>query len=378
MLRSCLLLFTVSCVLGVPLLGCREQSITRDVYSIPAEIDSEVQLRKQAIKQFESGEMQPPMMGKQPGAQIKRMLAAMVLQPNAKRFWTLKLSTQQPQQLDEVKEAVQNWIKTISWENTEKKLPRSELPSGWKLVPQTDQFGRMGTLTIPTANGTELQLAIAAFELQDEWARAVLSNINRWRGQVGLDALDSGANLDAATKLPIKDAEVLFWDLVKSESDSPAVPPMSVAPSKNNAEPTAKPDLFTDQPAADWKPNGSKSLRLMTYEINNDAGNAEIAISRFPASAQEIAKPLPNAIRWGAEVGVQGITAESLDQYYTDVQLAGKPAKQFTATGPSRQTIAVMQEHEGFVWFIKLTGSAPAVKLAEPSFTEYLRSFQYR
>ncbi len=239
----------------------------------------------------------------------------------------------------------------------------------------------MATLTIPTTNGTELQLAIAAFELQGEWASAVLSNINRWRGQVGLAVLDSDANLDAATKLPIKDAEVLFWDLVQPAKEAittPAPPPKTVTPSKESIETSAKPDLFTDQPSAEWKPNSSKSLRLMTYEIKNDAGTAEIAISRFPASAQEIAKPLPNAIRWGAEVGVQGITAETLDQYFADMQLAGAPAKKFTATGPSRQTIAVMQEHDGFVWFIKLSGSAPAVKLEEQRFTEYLKSFQYR
>ncbi len=137
MLRQLILLIAISCI---PMLGCREQQITREVYSIPAEIDSEVQLRKQAIKQFESGEMQPPMMGKQPAAQIKRMLAAMVLQPNTKRYWTFKLSTQEPQQLDDVKAAVQNWIKTLTWKNAEKELPQSELPAGWKLTSQTDHL----------------------------------------------------------------------------------------------------------------------------------------------------------------------------------------------------------------------------------------------
>lgn len=174
------------------------------------------------------GEAQPAA-SKKPGQD--RMLAAIV--PRGERAWFFKLAGdadavgKQAEEFDAV-------LKSVKFPESAGGDPEWKLPEGWKQLPGS-QF-RFATLLAPAEDGAkplELTVTTLPWDSANEQG-AILSNVNRWRGQVSLadltaDELDKNIREE---NLPA--GKAIFVDLKGTLKEGGMRPPF--APRPNGTE----------------------------------------------------------------------------------------------------------------------------------------------
>jgi hypothetical protein len=116
---------------------------------------------------------------------------------------------------DDVKQFVE------SLQVTSDSAPTWKLPEGWREEPGNDF--RRATLLVPAGDET-LDLAVT----QLGWQRSddyLLSNINRWRGQMQLPPLPTAQLADSHDTIEVGETQVIWLDLLGKSSG--AMPPFA-------------------------------------------------------------------------------------------------------------------------------------------------------
>lgn len=361
--------------------GCSEPQITREVVTIPAEITKQEQEEAKARAAAQAQrkrimEMQQPSAASKPG----RMLAALIEQPNSQRYWSFKL-TGATTALETHRQSFADLIASVTLPSTADEIPTWKLPDTWTSAPASDGFGRVATITIPAAE-KPLQIAVASLSFQGEWDQALLLNLNRWRGQLGLPELTADKLNETVTEVKIAGGTASLIDIqspstaepaAKPELNSPNSPPSTASkqPTKNSSELG-----FQAVAPTEWQVVSGNTTRLASYEIIVDGKKAEVAVTRFPGN-QQMSDPLANANRWRGELKLPPLPQSELNSAFTTIQLAGKPAERFSGSNADRKTIAVMQIRGDQVWFIKLFGDESVVTAEEARLQSYLATWQF-
>ncbi len=96
--------------------------------------------------------------------------------------------------------------------------PDWTVPDGWRSVPPA-QF-LLAQFSVVGANGTEAVVNVA--ELNGSGG-GVLANVNRWRGQIGLDPVDETALAKLTTTMDVTGGQATFVDMTGSNSDNQPV-----------------------------------------------------------------------------------------------------------------------------------------------------------
>lgn len=136
-------------------------------------------------------------------AEPKRMLAAMI--PQGDQSWFFKIMDNRSL-MEPIAEPFKAFVENVTFKNGEPDL--SELPEGWRLGGKPAM--RFATINIDTEN-KQLDLSVSQLAKQPDWDAWVAMNVNRWRGQVGLEESND----------PWAGATELQW--AENESDSPDV-----------------------------------------------------------------------------------------------------------------------------------------------------------
>ncbi len=112
------------------------------------------------------------------------MFAAIAPQPEQSWFYKL---TGPVAEVAERAEELGTFIAGVRYENGK---PSWDLPEGWEQKPG-NQF-RFATLMIPTET-EPLEMSVSGLPTSDDELAQALDNINRWRGQVGLEPITAEA-----------------------------------------------------------------------------------------------------------------------------------------------------------------------------------------
>jgi len=170
----------------------------------------------------------------------QRTLAAVV--PHAGRGWFFKV-TGGPEAVEAHRDRFERLVASLRFKEG---TPRWDVPEGWREQPESGM--RAATFVLEADAPLELTVIPLPLPAGDP-AEYVLSNVNRWRDQLGLPPLSREELPNQSRTIQLADGVATLVDLVGPGSDEPAVaaPP---ADSAGGARPPAEgASRETGQPA---------------------------------------------------------------------------------------------------------------------------------
>jgi len=279
-----------------------------------------------------------------------------------------------------------------------------QAPAGWT-EEEAGQM-RVGAFTVKDAGGHAAEVTIIPLP---ESGESDLSNVNRWRKQVGLVAasgdemakLGSAVTLDGAPAglfeisgaqksilVVMQHRDGTLW-FVKMMGDTPLVSAQKAAFQKfvaslkigdetGNVPATAEATAVPESPAApavnlptpkEWQPVAPGPMQDAKYTT---AGGAEVSVSIFPG---QVGGVLANVNRWRGQLGL-GAVAES-DLAGMTRPLSGLPGAvlvDLSSTDGTRRMLAAIVPRDSQTAFYKLTGIPAAVEAEQGRFTQFVEA----
>lgn len=312
-----------------------------------------------------------------------RMLGAIV--PQGDKAWFFKVSgARDPVEAQAAD--FEGFIKSLQLGETAEDDPSWELPDGWHQDPGEGM--RFATIHIHT-NEAPLEMSVMALPLPPE--DGVLTNVNRWRGQIGIGPIAADELATETMQIEAAGTTATIVNLVGKIGAAAPGPftsnggnlgsdeRMKRAHAAAGVEPTNEGMQY--KVPDNWKPGelissgGGLSIpREAAFVVDEDGQNAEITVTRMPAAAGEITS---NANRWRAQVGLDRLTSAELQEETNVTAVDGVESEYFRFIGPDKAILGVITIHEGSAYFIKLHGDHDlAVKLQKP-FEAFLQSIQF-
>ncbi|KAA1260602.1 hypothetical protein LF1_31420 [Rubripirellula obstinata] len=347
-----------------------------------------------------------------------RMLAAMV--PLTDQVWFFKV-TGPESAVELVRDDLRQFVEQVSFEGDEPKL--DELPEGWRKGGKQTQF-RFASINVDTPE-KQLDISVSKLGRQPDWDSMVAMNVNRWRGQLGLDNSDDkwadGEPIDVAAV----DDKAVWVDIVGDGSPaggsmmggsmsgfpsppnrttpnrttpnqttpapsapaSPsALPPMpppigSVAAGDADDIPPMEPDprLKFDRPEG-WRDGRMNSMRMAAFNVGPDDRLAEITV--IPAGGDlrgNVARWLGQALGSVAPEEVVDAAMEAA----LDVNVDGRDGKRFILSGNGEDDgtaidATIVPMDGGMSLFIKMTGPKETLNEQTQKIDEFLKSIKLK
>lgn len=333
--------------------GCGQKEEIRH-YTVPkqAEIDR-LAGGEQAADKNEPGQAAE-------SAELKRMLAAIVLRPS--QGWFFKLFGNQ-QAVDEHADEFNEFLKSVHF--VDGSTPAWSLPAGWTRQPG-DQF-RYATLAI---DGTSLEVTVSmlSWDGNDE-TDYVLGNINRWRGQVGLDPIAPNELPRESKQLEIEDGTATLVDFAGHGNAGSMSPPF--AGRRTEAPPPAAggpPKLQYEVPEG-WQEEAASGFRKASFKIHDGDETGDVSVSDLAATAGDL---LPNVNRWRGQVGLEPTTQLDVDQHAESIDVGTRQGQYIEMIGDEKATLGVIVKAADRAWFIKLTGDKKLVERQRDNFKAFV------
>ncbi len=337
-----------------------------------------------------------------------RMLAAVL--PEGDRAWYFKV-TGPVDEVDAKLGEISAFFESIR-PATGKALPDWELAADWQQQPGSGM--RAATILIPVGN-QPLELSVTALP----WRGApgeMLSNINRWRGQMQLAPTDKPGLANDTRQIKAGEATLTIVDLRGrltggmmppfaggTPENSTALPSAtSTAPpaaSSSNDLPPGHPPVsqaqrgattatpFTFELPAGWEPLAASGMRKAAFRIADGGQQALLTVIDFPADAGPMmADPVAQAKRWRGEVGLPPLTDEEIQATIEPIEIDGTEAKYVAAVPDAdqadqsqadRATLAAMLTRGNSIWFFKLSGDRKLVAAQQAKFQSFLKSVKF-
>ena len=346
----------------------------------------------------------------------ERMLGLMVPEPDS--AWFFKVVG--PKEAIRYAEApIRDFLGKVRF--AEGKPDLKELPQGW--VMGTERPMRFATLLIDTPT-RELEMSISQLPRSEKWDEQVALNVNRWRGQMGLeDSTDplAGAEKFALTSLGESPDSPAWVDLAgrmnpnagampgaggmppfasggppgagpPSAGPPSAGPPDQARPSQappnpgppgatptpaDNAGSTAAGPKFVAPP--EWRAGKMSMMRLAAFQIGPTDRQAELTIIQAGGDLRG------NVDRWLGQVLGGPAPADVVDKSLADAQklsVSGREAQRFFLSGgddkPNAQGIdaTIVSVGDGMSLFIKATGPAETLGEERERIGKFLESIR--
>jgi hypothetical protein len=335
------------------------------------------------------------------------MLAAIL--PVGQQAWFFKAVGPIPV-MDEHAEAITDFFSSLRIDDTGR--VRWELPAGWREDPASGM--RAATLWVPS-DGKPLEISVTTLGWRGT-KEDLLSNVNRWRGQMQLPPVDEAGLAESTRELTAGDQKLTLADLRGKFQSSgmmgpfaggvgaasraapnanetatipPGHPPIDAGPLSHSAQdaPGAAGLPKFDVPESWQQRPPANAMRKAEFGIADGTQQATVTLTDFPTDAgPDIADPLPNVNRWRDDIGLPEITQDALSSVTEDIEIAGQPATYVRLIPDSENpaqsqlkegTLAAMVTSGDRVWFIKMTGAQSLVAAQEEQFKSFLKSITF-
>jgi hypothetical protein len=358
--------------LSLTALGCeRQEKISR--YRVP----------KEHVLNKENG---PEPGDAAPGvAEDYRMLAAIV--PHDPQAWFFRLLGP----ADAVASEGANFLALVkSVHFGAEGTPEWTLPQGWQQKPASGM--RYATIEVASAGGP-LDLSVTVLPRNEPNLDVyTLSNLNRWRGQLGLADLLPAQLSENVDRFEVDGATVTFVDLLgKKPQDN-----MSRAPFAGGPMPPSGPMAGAGRPSAPM-PTGAPSApapgsasRELTYSVPPSwtevaasgmrrasfsvGSGGEASVISLGASGGTM---LPNINRWREQVQLGATSSEELEREAKKVEVGGLPGDLVELLGAEKAILGAVVQRGEQTWFFKMTGTPELVKSERANFESFLQSVKF-
>ncbi len=319
-----------------------------------------------------------------------RMLAAMI--PRAGQSWFFKLVGPEAT-VAQQRESFLELVQSIQFKAGDGP-PQWFLPEGWSQQPGSrmryatirpspdDPTLELSVIPLPTAGGSETEY--------------ILSNINRWRDQLGLSPI-AAEDLEAALPIDEADAATAIIRVSLSEDIEAIVVDISgtSTPStgrggpfasgmaqpqgpmtQGGAAPQTATSLTYDVPEG-WQEEAVSGMRKASFRVTLDDQSAEISVIDLPES------PLAaNVNRWRGQIALPALSPAEIEEQAEAIEIDGHPGHYVEMwaddSAPRREAIlAVIVNVDGKSWFIKLRGDADVAQAQREAFRDFLESINF-
>ncbi len=326
------------------------------VLSILAGCEEPPQVRKYRVAKSRSDldGIRPTATRTAPARSPSRMVVAIAERDEATWFFKITGS------VAAVDETEPQWTEMLKkLEYNEQGNPSWTLPPNWQQEPARPM--RLATLTTSLPDSGSVEMSISSLGPDQE----LLSNVNRWRGQLSLPAIEEKdlrlrSLPEAAVPMQVFDA----MGMLKSTS-------MPRPPEENS-------QLAYDVPDG-WKKGQTNSM--VQVRLTNGSGTAPTQITVTRLSAQ-FNPWLPNAQRWAEQVAMK-TDEEFLSRRTTDVTIDGIEGKKILLIPESESDsdqaamIGVLIVRGESAWFFKMIGDRDVVVNNQEAFEQFLNSFRF-
>ncbi len=174
-----------------------------------------------------------------------RMVAAVV--PHANAAWFFKLAGP-ADAVGKYADAFDALVKSVTFADSADAKPQWTLPAGWKQSSGGADM-RFATLTISEKPPLEVTVTTLPWP-EDHDLELLLSNLNRWRGQMTLKPLDTADLADEIRSIKLAAAEAFLVDFRGTQKAGGMPPPLAAA---NASEAGDKSPLPAGHPPIDQK-----------------------------------------------------------------------------------------------------------------------------
>ena len=296
----------------------------------------------------------------------KRMIGVIIPRPSI--FWFLKLDgpvEAVTARIDDVKRFVQTVqfpsAEAIDW----------TLPTGWRRLPPSEF--RFATLVLDGEPPLELSVTQLPVRPDVDLNEQILSNLNRWRGQLSLPDVTI-ADLDQqAEKLTIGETSAYLIDLMGMGSARPAgmMPPMAAPKSRTETAPAAEPasGLKFDKPEG-WADGPQTTFSRVSLVATDGAAKVTITVTAARGTR------LDNVNRWRGQLALEPQTDEQLAAAAKKVEVGSLSGELFELSNQDRTILGVIVDHNGQVWFVKLDGDKTLAEKERDHFESFLKSLR--
>lgn len=296
-------------------------------------------------------------------------------------------------------------------------------PAGWKELPPTSI--RIGNFLVTGAQGKKAEVAITSFPGS---VGTELGNVNRWRGEVGMEPVEQdnissqaimveskagklydfagAASETVVVSLPrqgvtwffklrgdkdvVSGARAAFLDFLKSVHFSEGVEaqetsaPLPAMPSSSSLH-SAMFDKTKNEPQwnppSHWSAKSAGQMVLKSFSVTADNGQkATVAISVFPG---DVGGTFANVNRWRSQLGLAPVAQSELSQVTEPLPLANGAGVLVDFANPnapgSQRTrlVAAMVRHDDRTWFYKITGDDSLVAREKEGFVKFVQAVRY-
>jgi len=260
-------------------------------------------------------------------------------------------------------------------------------------------------------------------------------NVNRWRGQVGLEPIDSELDIiKSLTPTKIDDAEAFLLDLqapagkedsamhvafakregqswffklsgpleiIKSEkpaftqfiqsikfteddghnhSDTPGSSANDAMNNPMNTQmlgdlPPASTQLSYKAPD-DWQKQEAGGMRSASFKVSKDQATADVSVIALSGDGGGV---LSNVNRWRDQAGLEPIQENELDKMFTILPVDGHSAYYLsilTDDAESNMLITLIETAES-TWFIKMSGDRELLQSQQENYLNFVKSLQF-
>lgn len=299
-------------------------------------------------------------------------------------------------------------------------LPPITTPAGWVQQP-SDQFSLV-KFTVQGKDGAMANITVSSLPPSDE-----AKNVNRWRGQVGLEPASAeelarlrepakigghdAARFDLAGTTPdtqkktrivavmaqfggdmwffkmmgddelVAEQKAAFTKFtatfplpghdhpIEETAPAPTAPPAKVAaPPPAQTEPATTSSGRWKAPAS-WKEEAPGAMQEAKFTAAN--GKAVVTISIFPGETGGLRA---NVDRWRRQIGLGPIGDEELPKVQSPLDLPGATATVVDMNGKEQRMVVALVVRGESTWFIKLLGEAAAVESEKKAFLEFVKT----
>ena len=295
-----------------------------------------------------------------------------------------------------------------------------EVPDSWK--PGRGSSMRLASYVV---QGDGEAIADISLIILGGGAGGLLDNVNRWRTQVHLPAVDASGLAASSEEFltplgpgtlvdlqgsepaddPAKDGRIigvlvplakemwfykmrgnpellerekegfLRWVATARKAEAPAAdptpdpaPPVSVPPSPQDPK-----ELTWNVPDG-WREGPAKSMRIASFSVGPDETPGDVSVIKLGGAA---GGALANVNRWRGQIGLPPITAEVLASSVMDVESPAGTIDLVDCAGSDQRTLAGWLAHEGNTWFFKLSGPSAVVEAEQARFKTFLASLDF-
>lgn len=303
-----------------------------------------------------------------------RMLAVML--PKGSDIWFFKV-TGPEKAIAEIETTFRSFVADVPFTDDGPDL--SELPDNWRRAGEKPM--RFASVNIDTAidtAGKQLDLSISKLSRQDDWDAQVKLNVNRWRGQIGLEPSEEKWASAKPIELSSADAAGIWVDITGQSSGASMTPPFAgggpfsrgelpedhppVVPSSEPVTPPSAPQtdsrLNYDRPEG-WRDGKMSSMRMAAFDVGPEDSPAEITVIAAGGDLKG------NVKRWMGQVRQAEVSDQQLDQAMADaisVHVSNLPGQRYVLTGEEETIDATIVPMDGGMSvFIKMKGPAKTV-----------------